>query len=394
MKKKSHYQNILFPFIIFGMFFLFIELLAKVYLHVYPISYKAWYPEKIEGAIVSDLQFNHKWRSSLSIRIPARGSFNEIITNKESWLEKYEITKNKPPNVYRIFYLGDSTTQGVAEWDKSMVNILEKKLNQYYQGKPLIEIVNTGTSSYSTLIYYLLIRHKLLQYSPDLVVINIDMTDVTNDMLYRKRIVTDNQGLPIAVQPFELEDKKHFRMTPSGIIEISTLDKWNQFLYNNLSFYRCLDSLISKIHKEKPKIKLQAGWLPWHVKIDSSSNWLSKEWNSSIQANVDFSMGILRNSIELLQQNAIKVIFTGVPHYQQYTGELSSKPHEVLQEVSIQTDALYLNSYLSLKTKISGTKITKYYWSSDPTHFNNSGNEIWADAQYRFLMKHKGTIIP
>jgi len=348
----------------------------------------------MDGTIISDIQLNHKWRPSLSIRIPARGSFTEIITNKKGWSEKYEIAEKKPKNLYRIFYLGDSTTHGVSEWDKSMVNILEKKLNQYYQGNPLIETINTGTSSYSILIYYLLIRHKLLQYSPDLVVINIDMTDVTNDMLYRKRIVADNQGLPIAVQPFELEDKKRFRMTPYGIVEISILNKWNQFLYNNFSFYRCLDLLISKMHEEKPKIKLQAGWLPWHVKIDSSANWLSKEWNASIQANVDFSMGILRNAIELLQQNGIKVMITGVPHYHQYTGELSCKPHEVLQEVSLHAGAPYLNSYLSLKNKISDTKVTKYYWLSDPTHFNNSGNEIWADLQYRFLIKHKGTLIP
>ena len=107
-------------------------------------------------------------------------------------------------------------------------------------------------------------------------------------------------------------------------------------------------------------------------------------------------MGILRNAIELLQQNGIKikVMITGVPHYQQYTGKLSSKPHRVLQELSLKTNALYLNSYLSLKSKISGTTISQYYWSSDPTHFNNAGNEIWAAAQYQFLMNHKGTLIP
>lgn len=348
----------------------------------------------IDGTIVSDLQFNHKWRPSLSAKIPARGSYFEIITNKESWLEKYEITKTKPLNVYRIFYLGDSTTQGVVKWEKSMVNILEKKMNQYYQGNPVIEIVNTGTSSYSTLIYYLLIRHKILQYSPDLVVINVDMTDIINDMLYRKRMVTDNQGSPVAVQPFELEDKNRFRMTPYGIIEIPVLDNWSQFLYDNLSFYRCMDMFYRKNHKTKPKIKLQSGWLPWHVKIDSSANWLSKEWNSGIQENVDFSMGILRSAIELLQENGVKVMVTGVPHYQQYTGELSHKPHEILKKVAIENNAVYLNSYLSLKKQISGTNIIKYYWSSDPTHFNNSGNEIWADAQYRFLIKYKGTIIP
>jgi hypothetical protein len=51
--------------------------------------------------------------------------------------------------------------------------------------------------------------------------------------------------------------------------------------------------------------------------------------------------------------------------------------------------AAYLNSYETLKLAISGTDIDEYYWLTDNTHFSENGNEIWADAEVRFLLERK-----
>ena len=86
--------------------------------------------------------------------------------------------------------MGDSNTQGLVDDEYKTCSSLEAKLNNHYKSLPInFEIINTGTSSYSTLIYYLLIRDYLTKYNPDMVILNIDMTDVPNDYFYNNFII-------------------------------------------------------------------------------------------------------------------------------------------------------------------------------------------------------------
>jgi len=47
-----------------------------------------------------------------------------------------------------------------------------------------------------------------------------------------------------------------------------------------------------------------------------------------------------------------------------------------------------------LMSKIKGSRVEDYYWSNDPTHFNENGNQIWAEAQLKFLLDRDNKLLP
>lgn len=354
--------------------------------------------------IVDDPILHHKLKPNLYYIDKLRyAPYSYVIfSNEQSWVEDHNISLTAPPNTYRIFYVGDSNTQGITNKGKNMPDIVEKKLKQKYKNQGInIEVINTGTSSYSTIIYYLLIKNKIIKYNPDLVVINIDMTDVPNDVTYRRLAKFDERGLPTAVLPTYKKRKYAYRLTPYGEVKVP---KWRQyqirahvFLVNNSIIIKTIEDLTFPIIKKliikyfyKDNLKPQRP----RISIDLSGDWLSKEWNETIEENVKYSMNILAETIKLLKEKGIKVMVTAVPHYPQYTGEWSTKPHEIVKETSLKYGARFLDSYSALKKFIKGADIQEYYWKIDPTHFNEKGNAIWAEAQINFLLDQKNNLLP
>ena len=97
-------------------------------------------------------------------------------------VRKLRRQKNKAPDTFRIFYLGDSFTEGTAPMDQSVPSRVEQTLNDLVQNSSLnFEVINTGTTSYSPTIFYILARYVLTDYDPDLIVVNVDMTDDFDD---------------------------------------------------------------------------------------------------------------------------------------------------------------------------------------------------------------------
>ena len=256
---------IIFSIIIFLSFFLLLEGLTRLFIFILPSSITPEYNDRQEGIIISDKVLNHIWMPSTHIRVKARGIETEMFVNSQSWVENYDVNIKKPKNTYRIFYVGDSNVQGVVPWGKQMPSLVEKRLNKYYDHRDIkIEVINTGTASYSPLIYFLLIKEKILSYSPDLVIICVDMTDVENDQLYRTRTIHDPDGNPVSVLPFQKADREQYLMTPEGILKMSKLDSWNKKLYDNLAFYRLITKLLTNLFQDKEKVGHTKTWLPWH----------------------------------------------------------------------------------------------------------------------------------
>ena len=383
-------REILFSFIILVIFFLILELIARI---VDPVSKdEKLYP------LTSDDLLHHKWTPELISIDSDRSVPYTLYINKQSWVEQYDVQIKKPENTYRIFYIGDSNTQGVVAPEKKMVEIVEKRLNEIYAPRGnRIEVINTGTSSYSIILYYLLIKNRILQYSPDMVVINIDMTDVPNDYTYKKSAVFDSNGDPVAIPQSRDTFNKYYVLTPHGGVEIPRLVRLKLALSERFRIVHLLDYLYDKyIIQRQPsaagKMKISK-ILAAQEGEQQPADWLSLDWTDSIKENVDYSMHLLELTIKLLQANHIKAVVTGVPHYPQYTGEWSARPHDVLEETCRKNNCLFLNSYQALKPDITNTEKTKYYWATDPTHFNESGNVLWAKVQLDFLLNNKNKLL-
>jgi len=308
------------------------------------------------------------------------GSF-PYTTNKQSWLEDYDVSIKKPANTYRIFYVGDSTTEGHEIPEKRMVEIVEKTLNEKFASSNIhFEVINTGTASYSFILYYLLIKHRLLEYSPDLIVIDVDMTDVVNDAYYRKLMVTDETGDILAVPP---KTSERYIMTPQGYLKVNVIFYLPKWLVKHSDFFYLVDYLLRSFIIKRAVNKVRG-----------SSNWLANNWSDEIAANTTVSLKILARTVNILRLNNAKVMITGVPNFLQYTKYCSERPHGILADFAKKARVPYLNSYEILKNKIKGTPLTRYYMSRDPSHFNEQGQRIWAEAQIAFLLDPKNNLLP
>lgn len=343
---------------------------------------------------IPDEILNHKFPPNFRYVDTVRGIPNPIFTNSQSWAEHEDITTEKPANTYRIFYVGDSTTHGTVPDEQRMPDIVEKELNIIYQprGKH-IEVINTGTSSYSTIIYYLLIKTEILKYKPDLVIINEDMGDVRDDSAYKLSAEFDAQGLPIAAHPSDPKLQGVYHLTPQGLVKIPLRQRINAYMVANSVIIKWSEGIaLNILQRIAPKIYQNKIVDP--LALNDPGDWLKLNWDSTVQNNVDFSMKTLVDIIQLLRSNGVKVMITGVPHYPQYTGQWSAKPHQVLAETTQKFGVPYLNSYEALKSQISNTPVTQYYWQVDPTHFNSAGNAIWAKAQLDFLLNPTNHLLP
>jgi|GEM_PF-1664914 len=339
--------------------------------------------------LISDPILNHRWKRHLYRVDDQRGPAFLMYANAQSFVEAYEVKKNKPPRTYRIFYIGDSNTQGVTMPEFKAAKIVEQKLEAMLAPKGYsVEVINTGTSSYSTMIYYLMVKYVIQDYAPDLVVINFDMTDVANDYAYRQTALFDENGHPYAALP--MDSSEHIILTPYGFERESYLKRAARFLRQHSYAVSVIQDVAKEHHKSKQYqqgIRRPAG--------DVSANWLAHEWNESILHNVDFSMSLLTQTLDLLESRGIPAMVTGVPHYPQYTHEWSDKPHTVLEHtLRTHKHAYFLNSYQALKPFVDNTDPDVYYFKKDVTHLNTEGNKIWADAQFEFIKQHLNELLP
>lgn len=335
--------------------------------------------------IIPDNLLHHKWNPSGSFERKAHGIRYMLYTNSQSWVEREDTSKAKPEGVFRIFYLGDSSTQGVVPPGDRLADIVETELNAGAGGGRRYEVINTGTSSYSIFMYYLLATRVLPDYAPDLLIINVDMTDLANDCAYEAYTLFDDRGLPERIVGVP-DRAAEYVLTPFGIekkplrlrirILLNRHSRLFSFLY---SFFPEEDT--GKLHRAQRRL-----WAPQPMN-DESCNWLATTVTANLEEKTAYSMRVLSAAITFWRERGVPVVVTGVPHYLQYEGSWSTRPHAVLARTTTEAGGHYLDSYETLAPLIRGSVVTDYYWANDPTHFNQAGNRIWAEAQLAFLRR-------
>lgn len=355
-----------------------------------------------------DYQLHHAWLPSSSFLhdewIEKNPDFPEPYEhhyNKQAWIENYDVKLAKEAGSYRIFYLGDSFTEGTVAMEGSVPSLVEKGLNELSasSGKGLkFEVINTGTSSYSPTIFYVLLRQKLLDYSPDLIVVNVDLTDDFDDWKYSKTTLYDKDGNPWAVPPGNVM-KGLFVDTESGAIEITTGIKAQLFLlkhsyaYNLIQNYFGPEKKAMPISKREQAIKNASLYKRWM--------WCFEERDAMTQTNVDRTLDMISRIARLAVEHNVKIVFTNVPHFMQYAGKregggepnCSNRAHYEIKEAALDGGALYLNSYEALKPLVLNTPQEKYYYNYD-MHFNPRGYRIWANAHLDFLTDKSNALLP
>ena len=89
-----------------------------------------------------------------------------------------EFSSIKPPDTYRVFTLGGSTTFGTNQFHSET---WPGYLQQIFDGEELgvnVQVINAGISGYSSTAEYQMLKTRLIDYQPDLVI----MYDGWNDL--------------------------------------------------------------------------------------------------------------------------------------------------------------------------------------------------------------------
>ncbi len=397
------------------------------------VAYK--FADRPIDSIVNHPRLHHIWRPNgrqdhweWTERDPR---FDKPFThtyNTQGWLETYDIEKTKPENTYRIFYIGDSFTEGTVEMENSVPSIVENALNSK-KSHTKFEVINTGTASYSPSIFYILVRYYLSEYSPDLLVLNVDMTDMYDDFRYRQVMQLGKDGAPYAIHPGVIHDSDYVwgRNSPIRNSRWFRLKVW---LYKNTYTYHLLGKLKrhalakigtlrngSPLHTDRisqpedqpgtakrgSKKSTEVGSTRREVAGSASTinawGWMHHDWDEMTQKNVTFTLHMLEMTIRWAQRNSIRVLVTSVPHWPQYPRapgvkpEWSARAHQEIANLVKQLGGAHLDSYAKLYSSIAGSRQTEYYYRGD-MHFNPLGYRLWADAHLEAFYDRKNKLLP
>lgn len=132
-------------------------------------------------------------------------------------LREREIPRKKLPGTRRILMLGDSFTEGDGvEYGETFSARLQAMLDSTVLPERW-EVINAGVGSYAPLVEYLYLTNAGLALEPDIVVLNLDLSDFFDDLGYSALAHYDAHGLPLGVH-VEVEQK------PEGWVGATLLD--------------------------------------------------------------------------------------------------------------------------------------------------------------------------
>ena len=115
----------------------------------------------------------------------------------------HDVLVQKPPDTYRILMLGDSFTMGKGVEDQETFSVLvERSLRKKLAAcgsKNSIEVLNGGVDSYAPILSYIALTRDFAALGPDMVVLNLDLSDLVQEAAYRQVARRSDSGEIIGV---------------------------------------------------------------------------------------------------------------------------------------------------------------------------------------------------
>jgi len=321
----------------------------------------------------------------------ARWEFNE-----HGWLHDKGFPVRKATDTYRIFYLGDSFTEGHTLSEDSMPAVVRRQLaSRFHNDGVQLEVINAGIVGCSPALYYIQTRYKIMDVEPDLLVVNIDMTDDLEEWSYRERMIEDEEGNPLAL-PFlwsylasEYDDAAGVFRATWATRAILLLHSRSYF-FNYLLYIRAVSEDAGGEANQVPETALYERWA-----------WCREEWDERTEQTVSAMFEMIERLVIYCRRRGVKVMLTGVPHYRQYHADKegleppdqSDRPHRELEKLAANLGVPYLNSHQTLKSHIEGRRQSTHYFDGD-IHFNAAGNRLWGREQVSFLVDPANGLLP
>ena len=224
-----------------------------------------------------------------------------VQVNSEG-LRDREHTKAKPPNTLRVAVLGDSFTEAIhVPVEQTYWSKLERKLGncQAVKGRKNVEVINFGVQGYSTAQELIVLRKKVWDYSPDIVILAFFIgNDVINNSprleydRYRPFFAYDASG--------KLVPDMSFRNLPPidrNEKAVSFVDRMPTWIVNNSRILQ----VIKKVDLDRKKRELSEDFTElstqnfkepqdaaWQEAWRVTEGLIVTMWNEVVQKNADF----------------------------------------------------------------------------------------------------------
>lgn len=114
------------------------------------------------------------WKLKPGVSGEWKGEGASFVQVNSEGLHDREHTKAKPPNTLRVAVLGDSFTEAIhVPVEQTFWSKLERKLGNCdaVKGRKNVEVINFGVQGYGTAQQLIMLRKKVWDYNPDIVVL-------------------------------------------------------------------------------------------------------------------------------------------------------------------------------------------------------------------------------
>lgn len=301
------------------------------------------------------------WRHFPNVRVTHQmpGYSCEYEINAKGIRSRKNYSYNKPHNMRRIVLIGDSFTfgHGVGEQDRYSDKLEEKFKNT--------EVINMGTSGYSTAQQYLFLKTEGMKYEPDLVIVGLYITNIRRnlDSISRPRFKVINDSLELSNYPLHQIDS----LTVSDDENETTAV--DNFIVRYSRFIQFINDKINYVEKRLDP-------LPEYE--DGNEGWT-----------------LLKSLLLEIRKTAAgagsKTLIVLIPHHSYYGGNMSKyasrHPFEQMKKFSDEHDYFFID-LLPLFEKYAVKKNWKDLVIEGDGHWNAKGHEMASDSIFQFILSY------
>jgi lysophospholipase L1-like esterase len=208
--------------------------------------------------LVEDAVTEHALLPGITTRlVSAEGEFDNVVVINALGFHDVPRRPEKAQDACRIVVVGDSLVEGLhVPETHTLTQVAERRLRA--AGHVPVEVWNAGISGTSPALQYLLVRERVVQLRPDLVVLGVFMNDVSEDQAFRSLIAFDADGRPQRL----LATTSHTAFVPQGVKRF--LQRHSRLAVALANVARHRGAAVRRIFSEGP-IEFREGEVPGDI---------------------------------------------------------------------------------------------------------------------------------
>lgn len=367
--EKTYLLNIALLVLAIVAFLFVMEILVRLFVH------------KIDFHIILDKDIG-------ALRKPNSHGINEgtyykvkFDINSLGFREK-DFEKEKPYNLYRIAFIGDSILEGVqVGYDERFTKVLEEKLNRN-ENKYKFEVLNFGIGGVGISEEYSILKRYVLQYKPDMVILALSNGDIRQNIHSKS-----DRELP-HITYYDINDNE-------DLIEVPYVASRFEYLYHFLRKTRLSLYLYEKYLNLNIKLMSNKENVPSEYGVfmkDYDSKW-DRAWNvtekillsikNEVESNNSSFLLVISSHLPQIDQNRWNEIMNEYPATKSKEWDLR-KPNKMLTDLCNKNRIKCIDSFDSFKR---GASKNKLYIQNDDGHLSKNGHELMAQLIYDEIAK-------